>query len=370
MSNKTKLYDQHVAANGKMVDFAGWMMPLNYGSQIDEHMAVRQQAGIFDVSHMTMIDFSGDRTKEFLRYLLANDIQRIQPGRALYSCMLNNDGGVIDDLIVYWLAEDTFRIISNAGTREKDLAWMREQAIVFNVTVTENTDMSILACQGSTAITWGQAILPPALAQALADMKPFRVVVDNDWVLATTGYTGEAGFELMIPNNEVKAFWQSALKQGFKPVGLAARDTLRLEAGLNLYGSDMDEGTLPRESNLAWTISYHDEDRDFIGKESLEAHQTNKQLIGFILQAPGVLRAHQRVYQGSHLVGETTSGTYSPYLKKAIALARVDVEHFDNLTVDIRGKKLPVLPVKPCFVRQGQPKVIELSSTLNKETNT
>lgn len=373
MSLKTALYEQHAALGAKLVDFAGWQMPLNYGSQIDEHMAVREQAGIFDVSHMTLIDLEGKDVVPFLRYLLANDINRLkQPGKAIYSCMLNEAGGVIDDLIVYWLAENQYRIVSNAATHDTDLAWIQQQAAQFDVSVTENQDMSIIACQGAKAIEWAQAVLPPALAEQVAELKPFSVITDNGWLLATTGYTGEAGFELMVPNTAVVEFWRAALAKGFKPVGLAARDTLRLEAGLNLYGADMDTTTSPLVSNLAWTVSWHDDSRDFIGKSALKSQMqigVKQQLIGLILQAPGVLRGHQKVYQNNQLVGETTSGTYSPYLKKAIALARVAVDDYCDLTVAIRGKQLPVLAVKPCFVRLGKPQITELNKPLEKETN-
>jgi len=373
MTAKTVLYEQHQQLGAKLVDFAGWMMPLHYGSQIDEHLAVRQSAGIFDVSHMAITDITGPDAVPFLRYLLANDIARIKnPGRAMYSCMLDETGGVIDDLIVYWLGENNYRLITNAGTRAKDFSWMQMQTDRFDVNLQQQNDFSIIALQGAKTPEWLPTILPPKLAAEYSGMKSFSLITDNNWVLATTGYTGEAGCELMVPNDQAVAFWQAAVAAGFKPVGLGARDTLRLEAGLNLYGSDMDETTTPAESNLSWTVSLHDEAREFIGKKAITAanKKTNKHMIGLILQAPGVLRGQQQLFQKGKNIGETTSGTYSPYLKKAIALARVEADSYDGITVEIRNKHLPVRVVKPSFVRLGKTVINDLNPVTEKENNT
>ncbi len=245
MAKQTPLYDQHVACGARMVDFHGWMMPLHYGSQIDEHHFVRQDAGMFDVSHMTIVDLHGNRTREFLRYLLANDVAKLtQPGKALYTGMLNESGGVIDDLIVYFLSEDYFRLVVNSATRDKDLAWISQHAEPYQVEVTVRDDLALIAVQGPQAQQKVATLLTTEQQQAIAGMKPFFGIQTGDLFIATTGYTGEAGYEIALPKQQVVAFWQQLLAAGVKPAGLGARDTLRLEAGMNLYGQEMDEKRL------------------------------------------------------------------------------------------------------------------------------
>jgi aminomethyltransferase len=271
MGNRTPLFDEHVAAGGKMVDFAGWEMPINYGSQIEEHNQVRTDAGMFDVSHMVVVDLEGERTREFLRYLLANDVDRLQDsGKALYSCMLNETGGVIDDLIVYFLRDDFFRMVVNAATREKDLAWLEKQAAAFSVNVRERPELAMIAVQGPNARAKTLPLLPDSAREAAAGLKTFTGMFDGDWFIARTGYTGEDGFEIILPAGEAAGFWRRLSYAGVKPAGLGARDTLRLEAGMNLYGSDMDESVSPLESALGWTVAWEPVDRDFIGRAALE----------------------------------------------------------------------------------------------------
>jgi aminomethyltransferase len=363
----TPLNSAHRAAGAKMVDFGGWDMPVNYGSQIEEHHAVRTNAGMFDVSHMCVIDIEGANARPFLRALLANNVDKLQvAGKALYSCMLNADGFVIDDLIVYFFSEERFRLVVNAGTAAKDLAWIeaRNSATASGVTVTQRRDgegaMALIAVQGPNARAKVWQVLPGAQA-ASEPLKPFNAVVVADTafgevMVARTGYTGEDGFELAFPAQQARALWNALLAAGVKPAGLGARDTLRLEAGMNLYGQDMDETVNPLDAGLAWTIDLVSE-RDFTGKPALIAMGQRYQFLGLILvDKGGVLRAHQKVVGASGSVGEITSGTFSPTMQQAIALARLpmDVAIGDTVNVEIRDKRLAATVVKLPFVRNGK----------------
>lgn len=357
MAKRTPFYDCHVKANAKIVDFAGWDMPLHYGSQLQEHHYVRQSAGMFDVSHMGIVDVLGKDAKAYLRFLLANNIDKIAEGQALYSCMLNEQGGVIDDLIVYSITPQSFRVVINAGTREKDLAWMRTQASAFEVTLTERTDLAMIAVQGPKVKDIIARFLPGSKAEKLLQLKPFHFIESKSWFIARTGYTGEDGFEVIFPANEAAALWQMLKLAGVSPCGLGARDTLRLEAGLNLYGADMDETVTPYESNLGWTVALQPEDRAFIGREALVAQKNagpKSRLVGLVLDGPGIIRNHQAVLIEGNGQGEVTSGGYSPTLEKSIALARVPAHIGERCAVDIRQKHIPALVIKPPFVRHGQ----------------
>jgi len=359
MSQKTVLYDKHVEYGGKMVDFAGWQMPVNYGSQMDEHHQVRQDAGMFDVSHMTIVDLKGERVTDFLRYLLANDVAKLkEEGKALYSCMLKEDGGVIDDLIVYFMNDSWYRMVVNAGTRDKDIAWINQQASAFDVEVLERANAAMIAVQGPKAIEKAIAVLPLDEVEAVAEMKRFFGVDCGEWFIGRTGYTGEDGFEIMLPESEAPALWDKLAHAGVKPCGLGARDTLRLEAGMNLYGSDMTEETSPLISGLGWTIAWQPEDRDFIGRAAIAQEREQgvaQKIVGLVLEERGVLRGHQKVVVENVGEGEITSGTFSPTLKQSIALARVPVETGESCQVEIRGKLLNARVVKPVFVRDGKP---------------
>jgi len=358
MSQKTVLFDKHLQYGGKIVDFAGWQMPINYGSQIDEHHQVRQDAGMFDVSHMVVVDLHGSTVKPFLQYLLANDVAKLkESGKALYSCMLTEDGGVIDDLIVYYMSDDWFRMVVNAATREKDLAWINKQAELFKVDVRERPELAMIAVQGPKAREKAMLALPLDASQAAVDLKRFMGVASGDWFVARTGYTGEDGFEIMVPESEAPAFWDALVEAGVKPCGLGARDTLRLEAGMNLYGSDMDESTSPLISGLGWTVAWEPVERDFIGRKALEAEKQQgikQKLVGLVLQDKGVLRGHQKVLVEGVGEGEITSGSFSPSLKQSIALARVPAATGDSCQVEIRGKLLRARVVKPVFFREGK----------------
>jgi glycine cleavage system T protein (aminomethyltransferase) len=353
MGLKTPLYDTHVLQGAKIVDFGGWEMPLHYGSQIEEHHAVRRDAGMFDVSHMGVVDLEGSRVREFLQRLLANDVGRLKsPGKALYSCMLLPSGGVIDDLIVYFMSDAWFRVVVNAGTREKDLRWIREQAAVFAVSVIERPDLAMIAIQGPNARAKTLALLPPAQQSAAGALAPFFGAQINSWFIARTGYTGEDGFEVMLPADDAAKTWNALRAQGIQPAGLGARDTLRLEAGMNLYGNDMDENHHPLESGLAWTVAFEPSSRDFLGREALEdlRRSGSLEMVGLLLEDRGVLRGHQKVVP----TGEVTSGTFSPTLNRSIALARVPKTGATGVQVEIRGKLHAARIVKPPFVRHGK----------------
>ncbi len=356
MDKTTVLNQAHRDMGARMVSFGGWDMPVNYGSQIEEHHAVRRDAGMFDVCHMTVVDLKGERVRDFLRHLLANDVAKLKtPGKALYSCMLKEDGGVIDDLIVYFMADDWFRMVVNAGTTEKDIAWLEKQAPAFDVRVEPRFDLAMIAVQGPNAREKALPLLPADVRAAAADLKPFTAA-SGSWFVGRTGYTGEDGFEVVLPEDEAEAFWRALAAAGVAPAGLGARDTLRLEAGMNLYGQDMDETVSPLESGLDWTVSLDDE-RDFIGKSALLSQQEKgglRRLVGLVLEGRGVLRSHQKIFDGEREVGEITSGGFSPTLGRSIALARVADDAGEGLTVDIRGKRLPLKRVKYPFVRNGK----------------
>ncbi len=343
-----------------MVDFGGWDMPVHYGSQIEEHHAVRRSAGVFDVSHMCVIDLHGARTAEFLRGLLANDVARLHhAGKALYSCMLREDGGVLDDLIVYFLDPHWYRIVVNAGTRDSDLAWIRTHAAPFNVEVRERGELAMLAVQGPDARARVATLLTPPDAQTALALPSFFGVQLGAWFVARTGYTGEDGFEVTLPAEGAVELWNRLNELGVQSCGLGARDTLRLEAGMNLYGNDMDVSTQPLESGLEWTVAFEPSNRAFVGRASLERARAaggGRKLVGLLLEERAVMRSHQRVLAPAG-EGMVTSGTFSPTLERSIALARLPgaaAELGATVQVDIRGKLLNARVVKPPFVRLGR----------------
>ena len=356
MLKQTPLNAAHRARHARMVDFGGWEMPLHYGSQIEEHHRVRRDAGMFDVSHMLAVDVSGAGARAFLRFVLANDIAKLSdPGRALYSCMLNPQGGVLDDLIVYFLADRRFRVVVNAATAERDLAWLEAQRAGYSETVelVPRRDLAILAVQGPAARekTWRAR---PRIKSATERLIPFQAAETDAMLVARTGYTGEDGFEIMLDAAQAQTLWSELSAQGVSAAGLGARDTLRLEAGMNLYGQDMDETVTPLESGLGWTVAL-DSDRDFVGKAALAAQPVQRQLIGLLLLDRGVMRAHQPVRAAAG-EGMVTSGGFSPTLERSIALARlpVAVAPGDELTVGVRDKWLRARVVRPPFVRYGK----------------
>ena len=359
MTNKTVLHAKHLEAGAKMVDFYGWEMPINYGSQIEEHHAVRKDAGMFDVSHMTIVDIKGTDAKAYLRRLVINDVAKLEvAGKALYTGMCNEEGGVIDDLIIYFFSETDYRLVVNSATREKDLAWMNKQAEGFDITITERPEFGMIAVQGPEAKTKVATILTAEQNAAVEGMKPFFGVQAGDLFIATTGYTGENGYEIVVPESQAADLWQQLVDAGVAPCGLGARDTLRLEAGMNLYGLDMDESVSPLAANMAWTIAWEPADRNFIGRDVLAAQReagNQPKLVGLVMTDKGVLRTGLKVVTEAG-EGVITSGTFSPSLEHSIAMARVprSVKVGDEVEVEMRKKLVKVKVVKPSFVRNGK----------------
>jgi aminomethyltransferase len=358
----TPLNAAHRAAGARMVDFGGWDMPVHYGSQIEEHHAVRNDCGMFDVSHMLPVDLTGSGVREFLRHAVANNVDKLQvSGKALYTCMLNPNGGVVDDLIVYFFREDWFRAVVNAGTADKDIVWLNslKESLQAPLAIRPRRDLAMIAVQGPNARDRVWQVLPGSRA-ASEGLKPFNAVEFADAALGQlmicrTGYTGEDGFEVMVPAAHAAPLWDRLAAAGVRPCGLGARDTLRLEAGMNLYGQDMDDTTNPLESGLGWTIDLA-APRDFTGKAALTQHPSQRQLIGLLLtDKGGVLRSHQKVHTPRG-AGEITSGTFSPTLGQSIALARVPlgVAPGDEIEVEIRDKRLKARVVKLPFARHGK----------------
>jgi aminomethyltransferase len=335
-------------------------MPLHYGSQLDEHHIVRREAGAFDVSHMTVVDVTGSGASDFLRQLLANDVARLKDaGKALYSCMLNEAGGVVDDLITYYLGPDRYRVVVNAATREKDLAWISQQAASFDVDIAEKPDLAMIAVQGPAARERASTVVADAWREQALALKPFFALEAGDIFIARTGYTGEDGWEIVMPGDQAADYWNRFVAAGIRPCGLGARDTLRLEAGMNLYGSDMDENTSPLEAGLGWTIAWEPEDREFTGREPLavmRANQSRMKFAGLVLEDKGVLRDHMRVIVDGVGEGEITSGGFSPTINQSIALARISAEISvdEEVHVLVRDKKLRAKVVKYPFVRNGK----------------
>jgi aminomethyltransferase len=352
----TPLIEQHRKLNAKIVDFGGWALPVNYGSQIEEHQAVRKECGMFDVSHMTVSDISGPDTLGYLSNLLANDINKVstQAGKALYSCMLNERGGVIDDLIVYYLDNQHCRVVTNASTNEKDLAWMQRQSSQFDVAVEERADLALLALQGPKAIEMCTQTLPSEQAKLIGELKRFQGGQIDAIFVGRTGYTGEDGVEFIAPAEQINTLWETFSAAGVQACGLGARDTLRLESGMSLYGNDLDEDHSPLESGLKWSVSLKDE-RSFIGKQAL-LEPSSKNMIGLILQDRGVLRSHQKVILHGAEIGEITSGTFSPSLEKSIALARIDkqLDVGTEVQIAVRNKLLKAVVARYPFVKNGE----------------
>jgi aminomethyltransferase len=356
MANQTALHDRHVAAGARMVDFGGWDMPLHYGSQIDEHHVVRKSAGIFDVSHMTVVDVTGEGARDYLAHLLANNIDKLtEPGRGLYSCMLNEDGGVVDDLIAYRVTDRDYRLVVNAATREQDLAWMQKNTGSISVELRERPELMMLAVQGPEARRLVAPLMPESLAGPAMDLGSFGCVDIGGWFAARTGYTGEDGWEIILDREDGLRLWDDSIAAGVSPCGLGARDTLRLEAGLNLYGQDMDQATSPLVSGLGWTVGWSPEERDFIGRSALEKEKSlgsTHKFVGLILDDRGIMRHGQRVITDAG-DGVVTSGGFSPTIQCSVALARVPAAADGTCQVEIRNAVRNARIVKPPFVRKG-----------------
>ncbi|MEE9254038.1 MAG: glycine cleavage system aminomethyltransferase GcvT [Pseudomonadales bacterium] len=360
MPRNTALFDEHVNAGAKLVSFHGWEMPLHYGSQLEEHRTVRENAGIFDVSHMTIVDVTGERAEEYLRRLLANDVARLgAPGQGSYGAMLNESGGILDDLVVYRRRRG-YRLVVNCATREQDLEWMRRR-LIGDVEMNERSDLAMVAVQGPRALEKAVVELPSAIAAEVGALERFRCAESSQWLVARTGYTGEDGIEVMLPAGAAPAFWRALLARGIRPAGLGARDTLRLEAGLNLYGQDMDSTTTPLQSAMGWTVAWEPAKRDFVGRAALEeerARGPEMRLTGIVLEGRGVVRRGQQVIRAGQVAGAVTSGIFSPTLRCGIGFARVRGRLRGECELEIRGRALRARLVKPPFVRDGK-KVFE-----------
>lgn len=351
---KTALYDEHIKANAKIINFFNWSMPINYGSQLKEHNYVRNDAGMFDVSHMSIVDLKGRVSYDFLRYLLANDIAKINKNKSLYSVMLNASGGIIDDLIIYCIADNHYRMVINAACSEKDLNWINTNAKDFQVDIDPLNDYAIIAVQGPNAVD--KTIKAAPKLKAAKNLTKFSNIIIDDIFIARIGYTGEDGFEIMLKNNPALSLWKQLLKVGIKPCGLGARDTLRLEAGFNLYGNEMNEQTTPLETNLIWSVDFKDNNRKFIGKESLKKQLklgVKNQLKGMILTTKGVLRNNQEVFTNKG-IGKVTSGSFSPTLNKAIAFVSVPTAADSAVEVKLRAEKVKAKLIKMPFYKNGK----------------
>lgn len=354
--SSTPLINMHQALGAKIIDFYGWQMPLHYGSQISEHHAVRQTAGVFDVSHMTIIDIAGSSSTDFLRWLLPADVTKMTLGKAVYSALLNHQGGIIDDLIIYFMKDDHYRLITNCGTRETVLQWLHQcqtEKKHFSLTIHERKELAILAIQGPQAIAKCQTCLPEH-GKLMDQLKPFSGAFGGSAWVARTGYTGESGFEIVLPNNAAIDLWQRLIEHNVRPIGLGARDTLRLESGLNLYGQDMNDRCTPLEANMNKFIDWQPENREFIGREALlqqKNQRTHQKLVGLVLQEPGVPRRGYPIYNNDKRCGVVTSGIMSPTLKQGIALARVDHNTTGQISVVIRNTQKAALLARLPFYR-------------------
>lgn len=358
MAQRTPLYESHKKAGAKIVDFHGWDMPVHYGSQLEEHHVVRKHAGMFDVSHMTVVDVKGAEAQRYLLHLVPNNVEKLkETGKALYTAMLNEQGGILDDLIIYYLDKTYYRLIVNSATREKDLAWLQKQAKGYQVEIIPMLHLAMIAIQGPKAKELTKKVLSPNRAAVVDTLGVFYGKPADGWFIARTGYTGEDGLEIMLPSEESPLFFDSLFNVSVRPCGLGARDTLRLEAGLNLYGSDMDETVTPFESNIAWTVSLEPQSRDFIGRKILERQKqegVSKILTGAVLLERGVPREHDKVFADGKEIGIVTSGTFSPTLENGIAFVRVKAGAPEIIQIESRGRRLRAKIVKLPFVKQGQ----------------
>jgi len=344
MARKTVLNSLHREYGGRMVEFAGWELPLHFGSQVEEHHRVRREAGMFDVSHMSLTDLDGADAPAFLRRLCANDTGRlVRPGLGLYTCLLDEAGGILDDAIVYRTGDTRFRLVSNAATRDKIAAWLERQAAAHPaLRIAVRPDLAMIAAQGPTARARVETCLPAPLRTEAAALPPFGCAEMGEWLVSRTGYTGEDGYEIQLPVEAAPGLWRALAAAGVAVCGLGARDTLRLEAGLRLYGADMDESVTPLESGLAWTVAFAPEERDFIGRAALEAQRRRgglRRCAGLVLEAPGVMRGGQRVVVPGIGEGVVTSGIYAPTLGRSVAFARLPPGGYERAWVEIRDQR-------------------------------
>lgn len=357
MGLRTPLYDMHLALGAKIVDFNGWDMPLHYGSQVEEHHQVRRECGVFDISHMSIFDIQGAKAQAFLQYLLSGDVALLESvGQVQHSILLNEQGGIIDDVMLF-RTDSGYRLVTNAVTQKRVQQWLEQHAKNYACTVEWRNDLCLFSIQGPETRERLPAVLNSAKAAHVKNLEQHSAALEGDWLISCTGFTGEDGIEIMLPAKQAIDFMNDLVGAGISPIGIGARDTLRLEAGFNLYGFDMTEETSPLVANMDHLIHWQPESRDFIGRQALQAqlaHGVSEKLVGLVLEERGVLRAKQPVRINQQTSGVITSGSFSPTLGKAIALARVPSDTTDRGEVEIRHKWFPVRVVKPRFVRHGK----------------
>jgi len=358
---RTPLHDVHVAAGARMVEFAGWSMPVQYSSVLQEHHAVRTAAGLFDVSHMGEASVRGPGACDLLQRLTCNDVGRLTPGRAQYNALTTPDGTFVDDLIVYMLGDNDYLVVLNAGNTSKDLAWIRKHVPEVGVELVDVSDRyALIALQGPRSTEMLQSLTELELAK----LRYFRLaqaeVLEAPCIVARTGYTGEDGFEIFAPPSSAPSVWTALLREGealgARPAGLAARDTLRLEAKMTLYGNDIDETTTVLEADLGWIVKLAK--GEFIGKDVLERQSRDglsRKLVGFEMAGRAIARSGYDVILGGEVVGQVTSGSHSPTLGKSIGLAYLPVGMWEPGTVfeiDIRGRREAATVVATPFYKR------------------
>ncbi len=350
MNHKTALFQEHQNESARIVDFAGWDMPLQYSSITGEHAIVRETAGIFDVGHMGRFFISGSQSAEMVSKLVVSKIANLSAGRVRYSVVCNPEGGCKDDVLVTRLSEDSFLVVVNASNREKLLSWFEKNLDPTLAFQDRTFETGMIAIQGPNALD----ITSKILNMELDSIDYYHAKqLDENFIVSRTGYTGEDGFEIIAPNGPIVDFWRKAREQGAQPTGLGARDSLRLEMGYPLYGHELEEDISPLEAGLSWVV--HLDKRDFIGKSALVKQKEEgipRRRAGFVLDGSGVPRQGYALYDGEENVGSVTSGGFSTVLKKGIGLGLVTSGHqkTENLFVEIRGKKVPATVQKPPFV--------------------
>lgn len=353
----TALTHKHKELGAKMVDFAGYNMPVEYSGLRDEHITVREKVGMFDVSHMGEFWIEGPNACDLIQKVSANDASKLKPGKAQYTCLPNGEGGIVDDFLIYQYDEEKYMAVVNAANIEKDWNWFQKQNTMGAKMKDDSDKMSLLAIQGPKAL----ATMEKLTDENLAEMKPFRFKVGkiagaDNVIISATGYTGEHGFELYLDNSVAEQIWDAVMEAGeefgIKPIGLGARDTLRLEAGLCLYGNDIDDTTSPIEAGLSWVVKFKDYkefiDKDYLWKQKQEG--VSRKLIAFIMQEKGIPRQHYEIVnKNEEKIGEVTSGTMSPMLNKGIGMGYVKSEYAEegnDIFIKIRKKVLKAEIVK------------------------
>lgn len=359
---KTKLYDKHVALGAKMVPFAGYEMPVQYAGVKEEHLSVRKSAGIFDVSHMGEFYVKGEKAVELLQKITTNDVSKLTPGKIQYTCFPNGKGGIVDDFLIYCIAENEFLLVVNASNIDKDWEWINKHNTMGAIVENASDDISLFAIQGPKTVEALQELTDVNLS----DMKYYTFETGTfagveDVLISATGYTGSGGFEIYMKNKDANKIWDAIMKAGekidLKPIGLAARDTLRLEMGFCLYGNDIDETTSPIEAGMGWITKFN---KDFIDKEFLLSQKengTDRVLIGFELHDRGIPRKGYSILNSTgEKIGEVTSGTQSPSLDKAIGLGYVKTEYRapgTEIFIEVRNKSLKAEIVKTPFYKSN-----------------